>query len=110
MPFPATGRYGGDGREITISGSPVYYAGGGGGGVHSGAGGAAFGGLGGLGGGGSGRGPALNPSQAYRAMQGNNSNPAMPGNFATGGGGGGGSHSNDNEGGSGGPGIIIIKY
>jgi len=82
---------GGAGREYSISGSPVYYAGGGTGGAHQNAG----TGSGGIGGGGSrpGSGP---PSTG------------QPGTANRGGGGGGGNDSSQNPGG--GSGIVIVKY
>jgi len=81
---------GGDGLEITITGSPVYYAGGGGGGAAQGT---TPAGLGGLGGGGNGA---------------NDSTPPTPGQDGTGGGGGGG--NNSQVGAEGGSGVVIIRY
>lgn len=74
-----------------VSGTSVYFAGGGGGGVSSGT-----GGSGGLGGGTAGSGTMGAPV---------NSSPAN-----TGGGGGGGASSPATNGGSGGSGIVIIRY
>ncbi|MDE1810434.1 MAG: hypothetical protein KGH66_00095 [Candidatus Micrarchaeota archaeon] len=83
---PGAGGAGGSGMAFSISGSVVYYAGGGGG---------IYGGAGGSGGGGNGV-----------ATNGNN---GFPGTANTGGGGGAGGASGDN-GGDGGSGIVIIAY
>jgi hypothetical protein len=88
----------GIGASFTISGSAVYYAGGGGAGARSGT---ALAGVGGSGGGGSGIvGSTLIPS-------------TQNGNANTGGGGGGGGYTGTSAlqvGGTGGSGLIIIKY
>jgi alpha-tubulin suppressor-like RCC1 family protein len=87
---------GGDGREISITEVPTYYAGGGGGGSHNPAG---TRGLGGAGGGGNGGTPGVN-------------NKGDDGVDGTGGGGGGASTSagGDQPGGNGGSGIVIIRW
>jgi hypothetical protein len=87
----STGGNGGNGVAVAISGSSVYYAGGGAGGTQSTT--ASTGGLGGGGNGGSG-----NPGSAG----GNGTT-----NLGGGGAGGGGSGGN---GGSGGSGIVIVRY
>lgn len=81
---------GGDGLEITITGSPEAYSGGGGGGAAQGT---TPVGLGGSGGGGNGA---------------NDSTPPTPGEDGTGGGGGGG--NNSQIGAEGGSGVVIIRY
>jgi hypothetical protein len=89
---PAPAGAGGAGRTSSITGSPVYRAGGGGGtnGPASG-----VSGPGGTGGGGRG---------SYSGATG------QPGTTNTGGGGGGGHNDAPTTGGSGAPGIIIVKY
>jgi hypothetical protein len=82
---------GGDGRESSITGTPIYYAGGGGGGMYSSSSGNGSGGLGGGGDGYRGTGQAI-----------------QQGTPNTGGGGGGG--GNYNRGGYGGSGVVILKY
>ena len=82
---------GGAGREYSISGSPVYYAGGGTGGAHQNAG----SGSGGIGGGGS------RPGSGSGSV-------GQPGTANRGGGGGGGNDTSTNPGG--GSGIVIVKY
>jgi hypothetical protein len=86
---------GGNGLEVSISGTPTYYGGGGGGGSSF-----AFGtfGAGGLGGGGDGA-EDEDPTK--------NSTPGSPN---TGGGGGGGSAARDAAGSAGGSGIVIVRY
>jgi hypothetical protein len=86
---------GGNGREINITGTAIFYAGGGGGGSHNPAGSR---GLGGLGGGGAGGVPGRN-------------NPGVNGTNGLGGGGGGASTnwSGNSSGGDGGSGIVIIR-
>ena len=94
--------YGGNGRQINISGVPTYYAGGGGGGYYNANLSAATGGLGGGGAGGT---PSTSVSNAGSAAVAN-----------TGGGGGGGSANSANgigsagAGGAGGSGIVIVRY
>jgi hypothetical protein len=86
---------GGNGIQISITGSSVYYAGGGGGGSQ----GTGFG-TGGLGGGGNGSAQTPNVDQ-------------LNGTSNTGGGGGGAGYNagtNSRVGGNGGSGIVIIKY
>jgi hypothetical protein len=95
---PVQGGAGGIGRQISISGTPVYYAGGGGGGTTTAVGGGA-GGAGGLGGGGAGGG--------------SNSIVGIAGTNGTGGGGGCGGFSNAGgnfASGKGGSGIVIVRY
>ena len=82
-------RNGGDGREIDITGTNVYYGGGGG---------ASSGGNGGLGGGG----------DAGRNFWGNSV--GIPGEPHTGGGGGSQYARHNRGGGKGGSGIVVIKY
>jgi len=86
---------GGDGLEVSISGTPTYYGGGGGGG-------AALGifefGTGGNGGGGDG------------ASDTDPTKDSTPGSPNTGGGGGGGSAARDTTGSAGGSGIVIVRY
>jgi len=91
------GGNGGIGRSYNISGSAVYYAGGGGGSraFDSGSSGTASG-VGGLGGGGN----AGNTAGAA----------GSPGSPNTGGGGGGGANIPQGAGGNGGSGIVIIRY
>ena len=86
-----TGATGGVGKESTISGSPVFYAGGGGGSIY-------FGtpGPGGNGGGGAGAGSS-------GTVQ------SVAGTANTGGGGGAGSHNANSTGAAGGSGIVIVK-
>lgn len=84
--YPGVAGAGGIGRQISISGSPVWYAGGGGASSNT----AVYVGVGGLGGGASGA---------------NNPLPATPNT-----GGGGGGAGDPNLGGSGGSGIVIIRY
>ena len=94
--------YGGNGRQINISGVPTYYAGGGGGGYYNANLSAATGGLGGGGNGGT---PSTSVSNAGSAAVAN-----------TGGGGGGGSANSANgigsagAGGAGGSGVVIVRY
>jgi hypothetical protein len=94
--------YGGNGRQISISGVPTYYAGGGGGGYYNANLSAATGGLGGGGAGGT---PSTSVSNAGSAATAN-----------TGGGGGGGSSAGSlgsggaGAGGAGGSGIVIVRY
>ena len=95
---PVQGGAGGIGRQISISGTPTYYAGGGGGGTTTAVGGGA-GGAGGLGGGGAGGG--------------SNSIVGIAGINGTGGGGGCGGFSNAGgnfASGKGGSGIVIVRY
>ena len=95
---PVTAGAGGIGRQISISGTPTYYAGGGGGGTTTAVGGGA-GGAGGLGGGGAGGG--------------SNSTVGIAGTNGTGGGGGCGGFSNAGgnfASGKGGSGIVIVRY
>ena len=95
---PVQGGAGGIGRQISISGTPTYYAGGGGGGTTTAVGGGA-GGAGGLGGGGAGGG--------------SNSIVGIAGTNGTGGGGGCGGFSNAGgnfASGKGGSGIVIVRY
>jgi hypothetical protein len=86
---------GGNGIQISITGTNVYYGGGGGGGTYTNANNIA--GTGGLGGGGAG-------SKGADA--------AISGTAGTGGGGGGGGYSSttNGSGGAGGSGIVIIRY
>ena len=86
---------GGIGRVSTISGSPVYYAGGGGGAPYHGSAHPGLNGDGGLGGGSAGNGATNGTSTA--------------GGTNTGGGSGAGGHPSGRSG-AGGPGIIIVKY
>ena len=97
------GGNGGAGLMIPISGSSVYYAGGGGGGAGGSDGGTA-GGVGGTGGGGAG---SCNGDQS-----GNGTCTASNGTANTGGGGGGEGSGNgtSRSGGNGGSGIVIIRY
>ena len=94
--------YGGNGRQINISGVPTYYAGGGGGGYYNANLSAATGGLGGGGNGGT---PSTSVSNAGSAAVAN-----------TGGGGGGGSSADSlgsggaGAGGAGGSGVVIVRY
>jgi hypothetical protein len=91
--FDALGGNGGDGLEISITGTPTYYGGGGGGATNFG--GLEYAGKGGLGGGGNGGDNFFGAGST-----------GTPGTDGTGGGGGGGS-----SGGSpGGSGIVIIRY
>jgi hypothetical protein len=85
-----TAGYGGVGLSYSITGSPVYYAGGGGGGGNPGG----NGGPGGAGGGGNGSGGGS----------------GGPGGTNLGGGGGGCRAGAGTPSGSGGPGVIIVKY
>jgi hypothetical protein len=93
---------GGNGRQISISGTPTWYAGGGGGGYYNANLTAAAGGQGGGGAGGT---PSTSASNAGSA-----------GTANTGGGGGGGSANSANgigaagAGGAGGSGIVIVRY
>lgn len=80
---------GGDGLSFSISGAPLYYAGGGGGGTW----GAGTHGAGGLGGGGGGADPL-----------------GVSGTPNTGGGGGGSRGNGGSTGGNGGSGIVIVRY
>jgi len=89
----STGGAGGVGTASSISGSSVYYSGGGGGGAGNGA--PGVGGAGGNGGGGDG---------------GNEVSNGEAGTANTGGGGGGGGYGSQINGGAGGSGIVIIKY
>jgi hypothetical protein len=85
-----TGAAGGTGVAYNITGTSIYYAGGGGGGSTG------SGGAGGTGGGGAGGGT--------------NSTPGTSANTGQGGGGGGGSVSAGQSGGKGGSGTVIISY
>ena len=87
----ANGGNGGIGKAINITGSNIYYAGGGGGGTYS----TASAGVGGLGGGGSGA---------------TNSGAPTAGTANTGGGGGGSGNGGNINGAAGGSGIVIIRY
>ncbi len=95
---------GGIGREISITGVPIYYAGGGGGGTNL------TGKNGGLGGGGNGGGDGGGVSGTLLSKRGDDGQPN------TGGGGGGGGAfgsagpNNSGYGGDGGSGIVIISY
>ena len=91
----AIGGKGGDGRELSITGTATYYGGGGGGGIAGGS--ANSAGQGGLGGGGAGS---------------KGAETATSGSAGTGGGGGGGGFSggSNGPGGRGGSGIVIIRY
>ena len=107
-PGPGTGgRPGGDGIEYSISGTPVYYAGGGGASIYNTSPGPMGIGAGGNGGGGNG-------GNANNGL--NGSSPGINGVDGKGGGGGGahngaGPHQNSTTtGGTGGKGVIIISY
>lgn len=90
VPSPNTvGGFGGNGKQYSISGTPLYYSGGGGGAVYN----TGSGGDGGAGGGGKG---------------GNTSIAPVAGSDGLGGGGGGASSSH--TGGKGGNGVLIIRY
>ena len=105
-----TGGKGGDGLQISITGTSTYYGGGGGGGVHGNNNDGVYtGGAGGLGGGGAGS----SHSGSYYVT------PRQPANYGTsgaantgggGGGAGGGLTWVENKAGNGGSGIIVIKY
>jgi hypothetical protein len=98
------GRDGGDGVAFDISGSWVYYGGGGAGGAHSpGYNQPGATARGGLGGGGNGASVDIQFAPAGRGQ---------PGGTNTGGGGGGGYYTGGgtSQGGNGGPGIIIVRY
>ena len=98
---PAIVYPGGNGKQYDISGSQVYYAGGGAGTAYNGAQGTPFQpGSGGQGGGGQGGGP--NPGQGVSTPNSGVAN--------RGGGGGAGFGLFDNKQGSGGSGIVIVKY
>ena len=88
----SAGGNGGIGVQLSITGTPTYYAGGGGG---AGVSGSTNAGSGGLGGGGAG---------VY------NSGTGVSGTPNTGGGGGGGSFNASLNGGAGGSGIVVIRY
>jgi hypothetical protein len=91
------GGNGGNGLQLSISGTPTYYAGGGGGSIgFDNFTGTSGNGIGGLGGGGS--------SGQIRGATGANGTPN------TGGGGGGGANITQGNGGNGGSGIVIIRY
>ena len=96
-PSIGTAGAGGAGTPLTITGSPVTYAGGGGGGAGSSGGNAV--GSGGAGGGGAGGGTSSN-TQAT----------AGTANTGAGGGGGGNNPAPTSSGGAGGSGIVIIRY
>jgi hypothetical protein len=106
---PGPGGVGGIGIASSITGTSLYYAGGGGGGVYNA--GQARGGNGGLGGGGGGggaTGATASTSDTSRGATSPDANYAGFGGANTGGGGGGASPIR--IGGTGGSGVVIIRY